>query len=535
MKELTVIITFLNENVEVERTLASLKKHTNSDIDIILVNDHSDDYYDYKGVAQNYNALYVENRIRMGVAASRDKGVSMVKTPFALLLDAHMRFYSDNWYDILMRNLHANSNILFCCQSKVLYKVCEEIKSVQSTYTTGAFINMDVSSNGFLGVSWLCHQKESGNNETIDIPCVLGAGYAFSVDLWKKIHGLNGLIKYGLDEQFISLKVWLSGGKCQLIPNIELGHVYRDFAPYEMSALEFIYNKMLITSLIFPEPCKYEVFARFRTKNSEIYEKAYKLILTNQSWIKKEKSYLKSIFTRNWKDVYDMNTQYLESSESEKADIELMFRTILLADFTKDFAIFDGNCGKLLVCMLWTKWQKSEFFEKLSCSLYEKIINHVTTFTGVNMSNGLLSLGWTIEFLNQNKLINCNTNEVLRDIDEKVLTLNCKRIKDTSLGSGVRGIIAYVYARILGCRQSCTSSPFDDKFVNDLLEIAENLAIDAKYQLGLCELECDFIKQCKQPVDYHLGKKDVEYIQKQLFPSENIIYKAISELYSIVY
>ena len=41
MKELTVIITFLNENVEVERTLASLKKHTNSDIDIILVNDHS--------------------------------------------------------------------------------------------------------------------------------------------------------------------------------------------------------------------------------------------------------------------------------------------------------------------------------------------------------------------------------------------------------------------------------------------------------------------------------------------------------------
>ena len=478
MKELTVIITFLNENVEVERTLASLKKHTNSDIDIILVNDHSDDYYDYKGVAQNYNALYVENRIRMGVAASRDKGVSMVKTPFALLLDAHMRFYSDNWYDILMRNLHANSNILFCCQSKVLYKVCEEIKSVQSTYTTGAFINMDVSSNGFLGVSWLCHQKESGNNETIDIPCVLGAGYAFSVDLWKKIHGLNGLIKYGLDEQFISLKVWLSGGKCQLIPNIELGHVYRDFAPYEMSALEFIYNKMLITSLIFPEPCKYEVFARFRTKNSEIYEKAYKLILTNQSWIKKEKSYLKSIFTRNWKDVYDMNTQYLESSKSEKADIELMFRTILLADFTKDFAIFDGNCGKLLVCMLWTKW---------------------------------------------------------RDIDEKVLTLNCKRIKDTSLGSGVRGIIAYVYARILGCRQSCTSSPFDDKFVNDLLEIAENLAIDAKYQLGLCELECDFIKQCKQPVDYHLGKKDVEYIQKQLFPSENIIYKAISELYSIVY
>ncbi len=535
MKELTVIITFLNENVEVERTLESLRKHTNSDIDIILVNDHSDDCYDYKSVARHYDALYVENSARMGVAASRDKGVGMAKTPFALLLDAHMRFYSDDWYDILMRNLHGSSNILFCCQSKVLYKICEEVKSVQSTYTTGAFINMEACSDEFLGVSWLCPQEESDGDEAMDIPCILGAGYAFSVDFWKKLHGLNGLIKYGLDEQFISLKAWLSGGKCQLLPNIVLGHVYRDFAPYEMSGLEFVYNKMLITLLTFPETCKYEAFARLRTRNSEIYEKAYQLILSNKSWIEKEKVYLQSVFTRSWKDIYDMNAQYLKPKKPVKSDVELMFRTILLADFTKDFAIFDGNCGKLLVCMLWAKWQKSEFFERLSSSLYEKITNKVTTVTGVNMSNGLLSLGWTIEFLNQNKLISCDTNEVLGDIDEKVLAINCKRIKDTTLGSGVRGIIAYVYARILGCRQSGKPSPFDDKFVSDLLEIAETLAIDAKYQLGLCELECDFIRQCKQPFDYHLGMKDVGYIQKQLFPSENIIYHAISELYDMAY
>lgn len=535
MKELTVIITFLNENVEVLRTLESLKKHTYSDIDIILVNDHSDDCYDYKGVAQQYDALYVENSARMGVAASRDKGVNMVKTPFALLLDAHMRFYSADWYDILMRNLHDSSNIIFCCQSKVLYKVCEEIKSVQSTYTTGAFVNMDAYSNDFLGVSWLCPPNVLKDDKAIDIPCILGAGYAFSVDFWKKLHGLNGLIKYGLDEQFVSLKAWMSGGKCQLIPNIELGHVYRDFAPYEMSGLEFVYNKMLITLLLFPETSKYEVFARFRTKNAEIYEKAYKMILSNQVWIEKEKIYLQSIFKRNWKDIYAMNTLYLESNKSEESNVELMFRTILLADFTKDFAIFDGNCGKLLVCMLWAKWQKSEFFEKLSSSLYEKITNQVTTVIGVNMSNGLLSLGWTIEFLNQNKLISCDTNEVLADIDEKVLALNCRKIKDTTFGSGVRGIIAYVYARILGCRQSGKPSPFDDKFVNDLLEIAEALATDAKYQLGLCELECDFIKQCKQPFGYHLGMKDVEYIQKQLISSENIIYRTISELYNMVY
>ena len=60
-KELTVIIPFLNEGGEVENTLCSLIEHTNVPIDIILINDHSDDGFNYASVAEKYGACYIEN------------------------------------------------------------------------------------------------------------------------------------------------------------------------------------------------------------------------------------------------------------------------------------------------------------------------------------------------------------------------------------------------------------------------------------------------------------------------------------------
>ena len=97
MKRLTIIIPFLLEKEEVEQTLANMYQYLEDEIDVILINDASDDGYDYKSVADKYRALYVENEERIGVAASRDKGIELCQTPYFLLLDAHMRFYNQTW------------------------------------------------------------------------------------------------------------------------------------------------------------------------------------------------------------------------------------------------------------------------------------------------------------------------------------------------------------------------------------------------------------------------------------------------------
>jgi Glycosyl transferase family 2. len=55
------------------------------------------DKFDYKFIANKYPCIYVKNKERLGVAKSRDLGVSMSNTEYFLLLDGHMRFYDKGW------------------------------------------------------------------------------------------------------------------------------------------------------------------------------------------------------------------------------------------------------------------------------------------------------------------------------------------------------------------------------------------------------------------------------------------------------
>lgn len=95
MEELTVIIPFLNEKTEVENTLNSLISHTNESINIIVINDASNDGYNYDMLEKKFNITYIKNKERMGVAKCRDLGISKMTTKYFLLLDAHMRFYTN--------------------------------------------------------------------------------------------------------------------------------------------------------------------------------------------------------------------------------------------------------------------------------------------------------------------------------------------------------------------------------------------------------------------------------------------------------
>ena len=63
------------------------------------------------------------------------------------------------------------------------------------------------------------------------IACILGACYAASKRYWNSIRGLEGLMHYGSEETYLSLKAWMEGGGCYLLPHITFGHIYRPAPP----------------------------------------------------------------------------------------------------------------------------------------------------------------------------------------------------------------------------------------------------------------------------------------------------------------
>ena len=50
MNELTVIIPFLNEGEEIYNTVKNLRETAGDEINIILINDASEDKYDYESI-----------------------------------------------------------------------------------------------------------------------------------------------------------------------------------------------------------------------------------------------------------------------------------------------------------------------------------------------------------------------------------------------------------------------------------------------------------------------------------------------------
>ena len=83
-------------------TVKSVRETAGDKVDIITINDCSTDGFPYRERLQSYSVVYLENEVRMGVAASRDYGINYCTTPYFLLLDGHMRFYDAAWSSLLL-------------------------------------------------------------------------------------------------------------------------------------------------------------------------------------------------------------------------------------------------------------------------------------------------------------------------------------------------------------------------------------------------------------------------------------------------
>lgn len=253
--EFTVILTFRNEGIEVEKTIISLR-YADPTVKFILVDDGSDDGYDYKNVADKLGCEYYRNKVSKGVAGARNEGVKHVKTPYFILMDAHMRLSTDewdtDWSQKFINALKQDQNQIVVANTIIMHSNTEEepkfrhytnedcFNGHKSFAAKCAYYHMAHDGEDWKG-DW-CYQvldndkyKWTQNKEKdllVDCVSIMGATYATSVTWWNKIHGLNGLYAWGHDEPLLSLKTYLMGGKCRFFINWAVGHLYRDKPVY---------------------------------------------------------------------------------------------------------------------------------------------------------------------------------------------------------------------------------------------------------------------------------------------------------------
>lgn len=451
-KQLTIIIPFLNEKDEIEKTVESILEHSNDNVNIIVINDASDDGYDYQSLPNKYPIQYIENSQRKGVAASRDMGVELCATPYFLLLDAHMRFYDTDWVGTIINLLRENSKYLLCCQTKSLRKNKDNVVHESETRRESFGSAVDLFDSHFcFSPRWVFKREDINNDDQIiDIPCILGAGYACSKEYWQYLRGLDGLLYYGFDETYISIKVWLSGGRCKLLRNTVIGHIYRDAPPYYTDNYFLWYNRLLINALLVPAEQQKVHLSKMRKGN--FFAQAYRLFRKNDREIAELRKYYDTILTEDFSYFEELNEKFGSFTDAIENEDEFLNKLapylLLRCQSIEEIGLLHGRMGIIIFIYHYSKYVGCKVYEALAGELLETLCSSLNLNMSYFLQSGLAGIGWGIEYLHQNGFVEGDIDDVLEVIDDKIKEVDISKVKDLTINSGLGGIVHYVIARL---------------------------------------------------------------------------------------
>lgn len=451
---LTVIMPFLNEREEVESTLRSIRDTVGNRVEVIAINDRSDDGFDYAGVARKYGASYIANSRRMGVAASRDLGVELCRTPYFLLLDSHMRFYDSVWPDRLAGLLNTDDRVLLCCQSRFLGrddsgKIYTRSESPESFGAVSEFR----SDSYWPDIHW--NMREHSPNEAVEpIADVLGAGYAASRRYWKRLRGLQGLRKFGCDEALISFKVWREGGRCLLVKDVVIGHIYRDTSPYRHYTAEETSNYLLVSYLMFSQPwyCRSQAVAL--RKNRGLYEQAMRILHANSTRIAEYRKYMSSIYTRTFDDVLRVHREMALPANCRDGNSKKfnMVNAFVESAGVDSLGLYEGLAGQAVWHGLFGRWKGTSmagpYIRRLCDAVGAAMDSGSMPWT---FSEGTAGIGWALMYMRCRRLSDIDTESLLVRIDRHLESIDLGKVSHRSFATGAGGILAYFVLRIATC------------------------------------------------------------------------------------
>lgn len=317
--ELTCIIPFKNEGTEIERTVASIR--ATSETNIILVDDGSTDGYDYKKIADEFGCDYYRNEVSLGVAGGRNFGVEKCKTEYFVLLDGHMRFYDNSWEKRVLKHLKNYPESIINSNSSIINKrgdigiYCNENgKETDMTGNSGcraAVVNMFESGWEFTS-KWTCKSFEDLGDNLFECSSVMGAFYSTSKTWWNKIGGLDGLLSWGLDEPLMSIKTFLAGGKCYLLRNFYVGHLYRGRAPYNSYNSNLDSNHLYLINIFAPLNKIEEYESNLKKRLGENrYKQALGIFNKRRDEAYKFREHFwSSVATKTWEDFLEYNKKF---------------------------------------------------------------------------------------------------------------------------------------------------------------------------------------------------------------------------------
>ena len=129
---------------------------------------------------------------------------------------------------------------------------------------------------------------------------------------------------------------------------------------------------------------------------------------------------------------------------------------LLRSSYMQELGLFHGKMGVVVALYLYADAYGDEVMREYAWELFQQVYDGVHTDMPVGLERGL---------------VECSLNDILEDIDRKIMERDPRRLTDMSVRSGVRGLMLY-----LDLRQSVEAvATFDSQYMMELQDtVARN-------------------------------------------------------------
>lgn len=288
---LSIIIPVLNDAIELNLTIESIRNTSPSTVEIIVIDDKSD----VPVVVNDKTVKVIRLEERHGVGATRHIGATNAVSDYLLFIDSHMRF-DPAWYNNIMTRLTSNpSKIVWCATCLGLDEECMDINKPKGAYYGARLALYEKNENQVFEGKWI---PEKLGNE-YEVSCLMGACYFFHKSWFFYIGGTKSLKMWGSDEPLLSTKTLLAGGTIKVVKDVRIGHKFRSEASYRTDTAYIIYNKLRSIKMLFSNRLYEELKSKIPDDNSK--RRALEMLERDKTEIEQERQYYRTIFTRDEK------------------------------------------------------------------------------------------------------------------------------------------------------------------------------------------------------------------------------------------
>lgn len=124
--------------------------------------------------------------------------------------------------------------------------------------------------------------------------------------------------------------------------------------------------------------------------------------------------------------------------------------------------LYHGKIGLTICLCKYARYLNDDIYLDLAGELLDEIFSEISIDMPINYENGICGIGWGVEYLIRQNYMLGDSDEILEEVDARVMQIDVNRVGDFSIETGLGGIALYIITRMTSKdRTKGNEIPFD--------------------------------------------------------------------------